>query len=152
MVYFSWLFLASRLVVTEYEAYIYIVFSLNGHLLTLLNDVKTNFNGGVGPSGGTWRFSMEVCSNFVILGLRTLYVLLAWATKIINRHSKAETISKLNGPFTIGAKLSFTCKNVYFMNDEVRAGFSNLGHTTLVIFILSIFSEPPPPPFFFNFF
>ena len=45
---------------------------------------------------------------------------------------RAETISKLNTPLTIVAKLFFTCQNLYFVNDKVRVGCPKLGHTTQV--------------------
>ena len=47
--------------------------------------------------------------------------------KIKNRHLKAETISKQ----TIVAKLFFTCKNLYFEKDEIKAGCPKLEHTPL---------------------
>ena len=34
---------------------------------------------------------------------------------------------KTDSPFTIGAKVFFTCKNLYFVNDEVKAGCPKLG-------------------------
>ena len=52
--------------------------------------------------------------------------------KIINHHSKAETISKL----TVHALfLFFTCKNLYLGNDEVRVGCPKLEHTKLINYL-----------------
>ena len=47
--------------------------------------------------------------------------------KIINLILKAETDS----PFTVVANLFSTLKNLYFENDEVRAGCPKLGNTSL---------------------
>ena len=38
-------------------------------------------------------------------------------------------------PFTFVANLFFTCKNLYFVNDEDRTGCPKLGHTTLCTLI-----------------
>ena len=40
---------------------------------------------------------------------------------------------KSGSPFTMVAKLFFTCKNLYFVNDEVRAVCPKLGHTAALL-------------------
>ena len=47
------------------------------------------------------------------------------ATEIINDNSKAEKFQSCS--FTIVAKLFFSCKKIYFVNDEVWAGCPKLG-------------------------
>ena len=71
------------------------------------------------------------CHNFVILGLRTLQLLQACYD---NNESPLESSnnSKTDSPFTIVEKLFLTFKNIYFVNDKVRAGCPKLEHTTLV--------------------
>ena len=52
-------------------------------------------------------------------------------------HFESENNFKTDSSFPIVAKLFFTCKNSYFVNDEERAGYSKLGHTTVKIDIES---------------
>ena len=75
------------------------------------------------------------CPNFLILGLSTFQMLQAYYTKMINNHSKSETISKLT------AHKHICWKNLYFVNDEVRAGCPKLGHNTLVFLICQHLSD-----------
>ena len=68
------------------------------------------------------------CPNFVILGLSTLQILLACCEN--NKLPfKSRKNFKTDIPFTIVT--IWTCKNLYFVNDEVRAGCPKLGNTTL---------------------
>ena len=57
-----------------------------------------------------WVYALCICNRY--------------ATKIINHHSKSKTIV---------AKLIFTLKNLHFVNDEVWAGCSKLGYSTLAV-------------------
>ena len=78
---------------------------------------------------GQFLLTSTPCPNCVILGLRACHE---------NNKSLFESINnfKTGSPFIIVAKLFFTLKNLNFVNDEVRAGFPKLGHSTLLILIL----------------
>ena len=52
---------------------------------------------------------------------------------------------KTDSPFTIVAKLFFTCKNLYFVNDKVRAGCPKLGHTIIHLFFYCYLHISPLP-------
>ena len=76
-----------------------------------------------------------VCTNFDTLP----YLLNSWfthfsdavlhATKIIKSPFKSWNNFKTDSPFTIVENFFFICKNLYFSNDEVRAGCPKLNET-----------------------
>ena len=71
-----------------------------------------------------------VCPDFVILGFYTC----RHATKMINHHSKAETISNLAVHSKLLQIYFSPAKNLYFVNNKVRAGCPKLGQTTQHVF------------------
>ena len=71
------------------------------------------------------------CPKLVILGLRTYCRCCRHVTKIINNNSKDEQILKLTVHLQLLQYYFSPAKIYIFVNDEVRAGCSKLGHTTL---------------------
>ena len=74
------------------------------------------------------------------VGLCTLQILQAYYE---NNKSPLQRWNnfKTDGSFTTFAKLVFTCKKLYFVNDEVRAWCPKLGQTTLFKTLLKMKSR-----------
>ena len=76
-------------------------------------------------------FTRVACPNFDTLVYK-LCRCCRHTTKIINHHSKAETISKLRVHSQLLQNLFSPAKVLCFVNNEDRAGCPKLGHTTLI--------------------
>ena len=94
--------------------------------------------------------NQDICPNFghpILPSSFQVYALCRCCTLVCYENNKL-AIRKLKqfktgSPFTIIAKLFLTCKNIYFVNDEVRAGCLKLEHTTLRIPQKKFFSQWP---------